>query len=69
MLAGMYFDEIRHSPVDNSIIQVSERAAQNECQGDAKNCIALAARAQKHDGNRDEDGSGKSDEHDVAPGA
>ena len=32
MRARMYFDEIRHRPVYNAIVQISERAAQDQCQ-------------------------------------
>ena len=41
MLAGVHFDEIGHGTVDNSIIQVSERAAQNEAERGAKQRVAL----------------------------
>ena len=36
MLSGVHFEEIGHGTVDNSIIQVSERAAQDEPKRGAK---------------------------------
>ena len=42
MLAGVNFDEIGHGTVDNSIIQVSERASQNKSKDRAQPGIQLA---------------------------
>src|SRR5580698_9043592 len=69
MRAGVDFDKIGHRAVDNSIIQVSERAAQNETQRNAQQGVALARGPQQHGGNRNQHGRGKSDEQNVAPDA
>src|SRR5580658_236666 len=69
MRAGVDFDKIGHRAVDNSIIQVSERAAQNETQRNAQQGVALARGPQQHEGNRDQNSRGKSDQQNVAPDA
>src|SRR5580704_13941673 len=52
MRARVHFDKIRHRTVDNSIIQVSESAAQDERERGPKDGVARRGRAQKHERNR-----------------
>ncbi len=70
MLPGVHFDEIGHRAVDNSIIQVSERASQDEGlkRHGSKRCSWLAGE-QQHSGNRDQNHCRESDEQNVAPSA
>ncbi len=69
MLAGVHFDEIRHRAVHNSIIQIPERAAQDEAQGGAHEEVVLGAVVEQDGGDRDKNGGGETDQDDVAPGA
>src|SRR6202044_1747605 len=55
--------------VDNSIIQVSERAAQDEGQGRTEDRVAPAGGGQQNDGYRDQHDRRKSDEQGGAPRA